>query len=37
MRDMAVNLGKVAQMGAKIEIKCTSVTGELLKISAHEF
>lgn len=37
MRSMAVDLGKIALMGGKIEIKCTSITGELMRISTHEF
>ena len=36
-REMALNLGKISKIGAEINVKCTSGTGQLLKISAHEF
>ena len=34
---MALNLGKISKKGAEIKLKCTSGTGQLLKISVHEF
>ena len=37
MREMAINLGKIADIGSFINLRCTSRTGELLRISVHEF
>ena len=34
---MALNLSKISKIGAEINLKCTSGTGQLLKISVHEF
>ena len=34
---MAINLGKISKIGAEINVRCTSGTGQLLKISVHEF
>ena len=34
---MALNLGKIENIGAKLSLRCTSGTGQLLRISVHEF